>query len=468
VASFDDGAHTLQLTARDAAGNVNSTQRSFKTDNTPPRRVEPRVLGGDGWHRENGFTVEWQNHPDAFAPIVRAHYRLCGQVGPCVTGSRAAPNIEQIGNLPVEQLGDSALQVWLEDEAGNQSDALISDPVHLRLDSEAPTLGFLPQDPNDPLTIGVRAQDSHSGVVFGEIEMRRKGGNAWHTLSTRLEAGRIAADIEDERFRAGLYEFRARAADAAGNEISTGARTDGAQAAVQLPVRVTTRLRAGFAGSTVRRVVTRRKGKRRVVRRRVRVLAPSRALPYLRRARVRGVLTNPDGQPIDSAAITVMTQRDLPGAGFKAAGFLRTDAKGRFSYLVRGSTSRVLRFRYGGSRRIRGATRAVKISVPATSSVRTSRKRLLNGQSVTFSGRVRTRPIPEPGKLVEVQAYFRGRWRTISTTRTNPQGNWRFRYRFGATTGVVRYRFRALLSREGGYPFSTGRSRVVAVTVRGL
>jgi hypothetical protein len=79
----------------------------------------------------------------------------------------------------------------------------------------------------------------------------------------------------------------------------------------------------------------------------------------------------------------------------------------------------------------------------------TDRDRLLNGQTVTFSGRVLTKPIPTVGKLVEIQAFFRGRWRTISTTRTGKGGRWSFRYRFGATTGVVRYRFRALLSQEG-------------------
>ena len=177
---------------------------------------------------------------------------------------------------------------------------------------------------------------------------------------------------------------------------------------------------------------------------------------------------NLDGQPIDGAAVTVLSRRDLPGRDFTIAGFVRTDREGRFRYTVRGTASRILRFRYEGSRRIHGSRRDVAVRVPAASTVSTDRARLLNGQTVTFSGRVITKPIPRVGKLVEIQAFFRGKWRTISTTRTNRDGLWRFRYQFGATTGVVRYRFRALLSQEGGYPFATGHSRVVSVTVRGL
>ena len=464
-----DGPHTARLTYSDAAGNPGALERTFYSDNTAPEAIEPAVVGGEGWRADNGFALRWHTPPQAHAPIVAARYRLCAPDGTtCEEGRREGSAIDEIANLPVKRQGDNTLRVWLEDEAGNQAGAAGARLLHLRLDSQKPELAFLPQDPNDPLTVAVRANDSISGVATGEIEMRRRGGNTWHPLATRVEGDRLAADIKDEGLQRGLYEFRARATDHAGNESSTGARADGDQAAVRLPVRVTTRLRAGFPRSRTRRRAVRRHGRRRVVRRRVRVLVPRARVGYRRQARVRGVLTNPDGQPLDSAPLTVLTRRRLPGSHFRVAGFVRTNAKGRFAYTVRGSASRILRFRYDGSRRIRGVNRDVTVVVPAAGSLRTNRRRLLNGQAVTFSGRVRTRPIPSVGKLVEIQAFFRGRWRTISTTRTARSGRWSFRYRFGATSGVVRYRFRALLSREGGYPFGTGASRVVTVTVRGL
>ena len=152
---------------------------------------------------------------------------------------------------------------------------------------------------------------------------------------------------------------------------------------------------------------------------------------------------------------------------FATSAIVRTDRRGRFSYLARGLRSRVLRFRYAGSRRIRAQTRDVVLDVPASSSIRPSDRALLVGDAVTFTGRLRTKPIPRGGKLMEVQAFFRSRWRTFSTVRSDARGRWRFSYRFGGTTGLIRYRFRVLIPTEAGYPFATGASRTVFVTVRG-
>jgi hypothetical protein len=127
----------------------------------------------------------------------------------------------------------------------------------------------------------------------------------------------------------------------------------------------------------------------------------------------------------------------------------------------------MLRIAYPGSARMLPSERIVRIRVPASSTIRASRRRVRNGRGVTFSGRIRTLPVPAAGKLVEIQAHFRGRWRTFQTVRTTASGRWRFRYRFGATTGRVRFRFRALLSAEGEYPYARGVSRPVKVTVTG-
>ena len=310
------------------------------------------------------------------------------------------------------------------------------------------------------MTVAVRATDPLSGLAGGQIEIRARGGRTWHELDTRVEGSRLVTDIDDERFRSGTYEFRAHASDRAGNEASTGTRADGARAAVRLPVRISTGLRAGFVKTKIRR----RKGKRR----RVKVLVRSKTLRLGQRTIVRGTLANPDGQPIDGALITVFARIGEPGSEFIPLVFVRTDRRGRFSYRVKGFRNRTLRFRDGGTRRIRGATTHVVVRVRAASSIRVDRTSLVNGEVATFSGRVRTQPVPAAGKLIEIQAHFRGNWRTVSTTRTDAAGRWRFPYQFGATTQTVRYRFRVRLPREGGYPFVTGRSRVAFVTVRGL
>jgi hypothetical protein len=75
--------------------------------------------------------------------------------------------------------------------------------------------------------------------------------------------------------------------------------------------------------------------------------------------------------------------------------------------------------------------------------------------------------VPDGGKLIDLQAYYRGGWRTFATPRTDARGRWSYRYRFGATRGTVRYRFRARIRREAAYPYELGYSRRVVVTVRG-
>ena len=148
-------------------------------------------------------------------------------------------------------------------------------------------------------------------------------------------------------------------------------------------------------------------------------------------------------------------------------GFATTGTDGKFRFKLKATRNREMLFRYGGSAQIGAATTDFTMLVPAATSIRPDRRRLLNGQQVLFSGQVLTRPLPTQGKLVEMQAYFRGRWRTFSTVRAGANGRWRFPYRFDGTVGRVTYRFRARLPAEGGYPFISGNSGIVEVVVFG-
>jgi hypothetical protein len=181
--------------------------------------------------------------------------------------------------------------------------------------------------------------------------------------------------------------------------------------------------------------------------------------------RLDGFLSTANGQPIDGATVEAIEKR--PGGALIPVGIATTGTDGKFHYTVKATRNREMLFRFGGSRRIGAATTDFTMLVLADTSIRPNRHRLLNGQQVLFSGQVLTRPLPSQGKLVEMQAYFRGRWRTFSTVRARPNGRWRFPYRFGGTVGRVTYRFRARLPSEGGYPFISGNSRVVEVVVRG-
>jgi hypothetical protein len=462
--ALPQGPNDLYVEVVDGAGNPTQVVHTIRVDNQPPERIRPSLDGGEGWRNQNLFKIRWSNPSQPYAPIVRARYRIC-RAGSCTDRQVDGLSVEELPPITLGEAGEHTVQVWLEDEAGNHSFALsASDPVHLRLDQEAPRVAFEPPDPADPLRVAVGVEDRHSGLAGGEIEIRRRGGDGWHTLPTAREGERLVGHLDYERFGSGGYELRARARDRAGNESSTDRRADGSVATIEVPVRVATRIRVGLPHATRVRGRGRRRGRGRS---RVRLLSQAR-VRHGRQLELRGWLRNLDGQPIGEATIEV--EADSPGdaAGLVPVGFARTDRAGRFSYIVRADRSKLLRFRYPGSSRIQSAARDFVLRVPASTTMRARPRRLLNGETVRLSGRVTTRPVPSNGKLIEVQAFFRGRWRTFSTTRSDGQGRWRFDYRFGATRGRVFYRLRARLPAEGGYPFDPGRSRAVRVLVVGL
>ena len=224
-------------------------------------------------------------------------------------------------------------------------------------------------------------------------------------------------------------------------------------------------MRSGVVRRLTVRKVVRRDGRRSIVRRRVRVLKRSVVVRLGRTTRIDGRLTNGGGDAIAGAEVQVLTAVD--GGTEQLVGVLRTDENGSYAYTASGSASRTLRFFYPGSPLILPAGSKVALRVPATSSLRVDRRHVLNGESVVFSGRVRSLPIPATGKLVQVEVLLSGGWQTFRTARTDANGRWRVRYRFGRTGATQWYRFRVQLPREAGYPFATGASRSIRVRVRG-
>ena len=83
-----------------------------------------------------------------------------------------------------------------------------------------------------------------------------------------------------------------------------------------------------------------------------------------------------------------------------------------------------------------------------------------------FRGRLRGLPVPRRGKLVEIQAFDGGRWRTFALPRSHRDGRFRTSYRLRRTFGPRTFRFRARVRREDGYPYELGFSRPVLVRVR--
>ncbi len=465
-----DGPHQVSIRATDVTGNVaTSAPRSVLIDNTPPARAAAfTVAGGTGWKGTNRFDLAWTN-PDAAkgSPVAALVSDVCparnvaGDRAGCVNGRRPVTKA-MMENFTVPARGEWRARFWLEDEAGNQNPGT-AEEVLLAFDDDAPRLAFLPPDPEDPSRIHVSVSDDTSAPARGEIEARREGDDKWRSLESKLEGASLSALIDDESLPDGLYSLRARVFDLAGNERSTTEGTDGKPVKIALPVRVRTRLAVG----RVKRVRSRRTRRGKRVYRRTLVVRPRSS--YGRTVRLSGRLTTPGANPLADRDIEVFEQLALPSAPWQPVATVRTSKTGRFTYRALRGASRTLRFRYAGTSTIRGRTSDVRLLVKAVTSIRANRRAVVNGEDVVFRGRLKGGPLPPTSKLLQLQAFSRGKWLTFATPRADPtSGLWSYRYRFAATRGRVRYRFRARVPREGSYPFETGKSRVTRVTVRGL
>ena len=150
-----------------------------------------------------------------------------------------------------------------------------------------------------------------------------------------------------------------------------------------------------------------------------------------RRPTLKGTLTR-DGAPIAGAVLDVLAKIRVSGANMTKIAEVRTDANGAYSIKVPGGPSRVLRVAHKAylgdadyaswadvSQRVRARVdfRAVTRQVG------------LRGRA-RFAGKVRGGYVPRRGKLIELQAYDAGRWRTFRTVRTSRSGAFRTSYSF--------------------------------------
>jgi hypothetical protein len=455
-----EGSQPLTVLAEDGAGNrAESATVTVHIDNAPPGAVSVGVGGGEVWRNSNDFDIAWVNsaEPDR-APIIAAHYRLCRSgSGECAGGDRAGTAIAAIGNLAVPSPGDWELRLWREDAAGNQEASNASEPVRLRFDPEPPQLGFEMPNAGDPTRVSVQVTDRISGLGGGEIEISRAGSGTWQVLQTSQEGDRLIARIDDASLPPGDYELRASARDQAGNLAGTDRRLDGQPMRLRLPLRIATSMKAGVIE---RRTFTHKGEKVRQA-----VLDPRAKVSFGQGVRFGGAVVNRAGHPLADAKLTVYSR---PKEGDEQVdGTVMTDARGRFVYPVQVRSSRRFRFVYPGTPTILPAEDTATLLVKGYSTISVEPNRILNGDSVLFSGQVKGRPLPEAGKLLEIQFRNGGEWQTFKTLRTSSDGSWSLEYPFNRTCGVQKYPFRVHLPPEAGYPLESGVSRVVTVRVRG-
>lgn len=361
------------------------------------------------------------------------------------------------------------------DAAGNGS---VQKEAVFRIDGTAPVGAFRVLDPADPRTLRVDVEDATSGVAGGRIEYRKQGESGFRRMDTAFSDGQLKARLDDEALPAGRYEVRAVVSDVAGNEAVIDRWADGSPTTLAMPLRLAATLEVAGEAKTKacpkpakakKRKAAKRKRKRGAKQkcRRKPVARNTLALRHGKRARSSGRLTTGQGIPLAGAAVLVEGRSRSGDVGYARLGVARTDAHGQFRFTIPPGPSRAVRYRYDGSDTVQPVAAELTTKVRAAARLKVDRRRLRNGQVVRFSGRLLGKPIPAAGKVVALQAKVSRGWRTFATPRANAKGLFRHRYRFTSTTGTRRYRFRAVIAREGAYPYEAGVSPTVRVTVRG-
>jgi hypothetical protein len=181
-------------------------------------------------------------------------------------------------------------------------------------------------------------------------------------------------------------------------------------------------------------------------------------------ATVRGRALNADGTPAAGTLVSLLIGARKP----IVLGQIVAAPDGRFQLKVTPGKNRIIHagFRTEPENPNLACSRNVRLNVRAGLTLRARPKRVRFGGRVRFRGRLIGHPIPRVGKLIDLQAFDGGRWRTFRTTRANAKGRYHARYHFIRTTRPRTFRFRARARREARYPYALGVSKVVKVRVR--
>jgi hypothetical protein len=180
-------------------------------------------------------------------------------------------------------------------------------------------------------------------------------------------------------------------------------------------------------------------------------------------AKFEGRLTDASGRPVAGATVCVETRTLSKDGAIALVAQPTTDALGRYSYILPPGPNRevVVAYRHDAHQ----LERHLRYFARARPTLYASPQELQNGDSVDFRGQL-SKPSPG-GRVVIIQAAAAGssRWITFRKATTNEKGAFHTRYRFTSTTHATRYRFRALVPRQTGYPWIEGHSKPAEVLV---
>ena len=130
TSALPQGVNTLRLHVEDAAGNVQTAERTVRLDNTGPgqQALRPDNYDPERWRAKGGFTLSYSPAwiPGQEAPVVWSHVRLCPSgwtaENHCVSWTEHDPDHRIAVTPPYAGLWET--YVVAQDEAGNSGQAI--------------------------------------------------------------------------------------------------------------------------------------------------------------------------------------------------------------------------------------------------------------------------------------------------------------------------------------------------------
>jgi hypothetical protein len=369
-----------------------------------------------------------------------------GYAAPCA-GSAAFSQTFDTSAAPFRN-GENIVRCAARDFAGNAT-AVTQRTV--LLDNEKPSVAFAnAQDPDDPELIRAPVSDGFSGIATARLYMRQVGATDWIGLDTKVDAGAALARVDSASLPAGEYEFKATVSDVAGNTAETTARKNGDPMKLTFPLRAPARLQAHLANGG----------------------SNGQTVPYGTDSKVQGRLVDANGDPI--AGKEVLIDEDFgEGALIRhRPTTVTTDENGRFeSKVPAGPTRRIDAAFDGTTKYAADRTDVGELTVKSRASFELARKRVPEGATATFEGKVGHvgARIPSGGKLLELQVRLKtGRWDTVGEAfRTSEKGRYKRHYRFGKHyTQDTLFRFRVKVLKERNWPYKRAASKQRKLVVR--
>lgn len=432
---FSDGDYELKIRIEDAAGNATVVvpSRSFKIDNIGPPEVVPGTLAivgsprlgetltaqrGDWSGTGNTYTYQWLRCPDAtdvagcsFIDSDKEPQHVVSEedLGRHVRVQVTASNAEGFTEAVSEPVGPVTLQSGVipqcADGLDNDADSEVDDA-----DADCTGRADALEGPEPTPTPTLTTTPTPTSTSTGGTAVPASGPSTTPTPSPTPTSTKTPAQ-----------------------DVGNG---ENASARARLRVRGSERRVLGFG----------------------------------RRSSATIELLDEDGRPIAGARLLVLERINVQGADFTATPLvLTTDSDGRARLAVRPGPGRTIRVAYRATSGTPGfnAVADIEVTVRSKTSLRKNRSFLRNGQTVRFSGRILSRPVPREGVGIDLQAKVGSGWQTFKTVKTTGDGRWHARYTFTSTTGLQTYRFRARVRGDSGFPFTPSTSKRIAVRVRG-